>query len=79
MYYEEYSSKVRRSIKKSINSGKQYWRCQFNTKKEYQKCLKKIKNGLYGNELEEYFGEDIMDWWYIHDDDMYVICCWYEI
>ena len=79
MYYKKYSDKVIKNMKKSIHSGELYWCCKFKTKNEYDKCLAKVQAGIYSDEVIKYLtGRRSVKTWYIYDEHMYTINCWYS-
>ncbi len=79
IYFKRYSDKVIKSMKKSIRRKEKYWCCRFKTKEGYNKCLKKVSDGIYGTKVMEYMNRRrAIETWYIYDDDRYTISCWYN-
>lgn len=78
-YFKKYSDKVINSMKSSICSGKTYWSCGFKTKQEFDKCLARVKGGIYADKVMEYKNsKGSIDTWYIYNENMYTITCWYR-
>lgn len=79
-YFKKYSNKVIKNMIKSICSGELHWSSRFKIKREYRKCLKKVEAGIYSDKVLKYLnGKSKVTTWYIYDEDMYTITCWYSI
>ena len=75
-YFDSYGDKLKKSIRKNIKAGKNYWHGQMADKKSYQKFLSAVKNGLYADMVSDIKGGSRTTY-YQYFDDLYVIKLYY--